>query len=585
MSEKKEIQELMQNNKTILLMGAPNVGKSVFFTHYTKVHVISSNYAGTTVSYMKGDFTLAGNNFTMIDVPGTYSLTSSNEAEELAILFLENNPDGILFVLNAADLEGSIKLFLEVKNYNKQIVCALNLCDVAKRQGKEIDVELLSKELDVPIISTVAVKQEGFKELDQTMESVFSKLDFKKETNIKKDLDIKELWKISKEITDKVVSYTGQKANFLDNFGQKLLKPWPGILYAILIIILSIGIVVGAGKALRAVLLLPLVNNIIVPFFETIFIDVLKVSGILGNVLIGEYGIFRIGFEWIIALILPYVLLFQLVFAFLEDSGLLPRIAILFDNLMSKIGVQGGSLINIMLAFGCAVPAIIGTRTAPTKKERLVVSTLICFTIPCISQSGALISLLGDYSIFLILLLMFANFVLFVLSAKLLSKFISGEIKPMVIEIPNLLIPEKKSFFLKFKARMKSFLIEAEGPMLLAVVLASILTEAGLLDGFSKMVEPIVSGWLGLPSEASLALILGVIRREMSVAPLLAMNLTALQMFTGAIVSLLYLPCLSVIGVLTKEFDLKTSILIFFGTIFNAIFVGGLINQVVSLFI
>jgi ferrous iron transport protein B len=575
MSEKKEIQELMQNNKTILLMGAPNVGKSVFFTHYTKVHVISSNYAGTTVSYMKGDFTLAGNNFTMIDVPGTYSLTSSNEAEELAILFLENNPDGILFVLNAADLEGSIKLFLEVKNYNKQIVCALNLCDVAKRQGKEIDVELLSKELDVPIISTVAVKQEGFKELDQTMESVFSKL----------DLDIKELWKISKEITDKVVSYTGQKANFLDNFGQKLLKPWPGILYAILIIILSIGIVVGAGKALRAVLLLPLVNNIIVPFFETIFIDVLKVSGILGNVLIGEYGIFRIGFEWIIALILPYVLLFQLVFAFLEDSGLLPRIAILFDNLMSKIGVQGGSLINIMLAFGCAVPAIIGTRTAPTKKERLVVSTLICFTIPCISQSGALISLLGDYSIFLILLLMFANFVLFVLSAKLLSKFISGEIKPMVIEIPNLLIPEKKSFFLKFKARMKSFLIEAEGPMLLAVVLASILTEAGLLDGFSKMVEPIVSGWLGLPSEASLALILGVIRREMSVAPLLAMNLTALQMFTGAIVSLLYLPCLSVIGVLTKEFDLKTSILIFFGTIFNAIFVGGLINQVVSLFI
>ena len=199
----------------------------------------------------------------------------------------------------------------------------------------------------------------------------------------------------------------------------------------------------------------------------------------------------------------------------LEDSGLLPRIAVLFDNLMSKIGVQGGSLINIMLGFGCAVPAIIGTRTS-TKKERLVVSTLICFTVPCISQSGALISLLGDYSVVLILLLILANFILFIISAKLLSKFISGEIKPMVIEIPNLLIPEKKSFFLKFKARMKSFLIEAEGPMLLAVVLASILTEAGLLDGFSKVVEPIVSGWLGLPPEASLTLILGVIRREMA---------------------------------------------------------------------
>ncbi len=392
------------------------------------------------------------------------------------------------------------------------------------------------------------------------------------------------LWKISKEITDKVVSYTSQEANFLDKFGQQLLKPWPGVLYSILVIILSIAIVIGAGKALRAVLLLPLVNNIIVPFFEKIFVDILNVSGMWGNVLIGEYGIFRIGFEWIIALILPYVLLFQLVFAFLEDSGLLPRIAVLFDNLMSKIGVQGGSLINIMLGFGCAVPAIIGTRTSPTKKERLVVSTLICFTVPCISQSGALISLLGDYSVVLILLLILANFILFIISAKLLSKFISGEIKPMVIEIPNLLIPEKKSFFLKFKARMKSFLIEAEGPMLLAVVLASILTEAGLLDGFSKVVEPIVSGWLGLPPEASLALILGVIRREMSVAPLIAMNLTPLQMFVGAIVSLLYLPCLSVVGVLTKEFDLKTSALIFVGTIFNAIFVGGLINQVFSIF-
>lgn len=584
MSENKEIQDLMKNNRTILLMGAPNVGKSVFFTHYTKVHVISSNYAGTTVSYMKGDFTLAGNNFTMIDVPGTYSLTSSNEAEELAILFLKNNPDGILFVLNAADLEGSIKLFLEVKRYNKPIICALNLSDVAKRQGKKIDVELLSKELNAPIISTVAVKQEGFEELDSKMEEVFSKVDSIEQKPIGDPIDTKALWKISKDITDKVVSYTSQEANFLDKFGQQLLKPWPGVLYSILVILLSIAIVIGAGKALRAVLLLPLVNNIIVPFFEKIFVDILNVSGMWGNVLIGEYGIFRIGFEWIIALILPYVLLFQLVFAFLEDSGLLPRIAVLFDNLMSKIGVQGGSLINIMLGFGCAVPAIIGTRTSPTKKERLVVSTLICFTVPCISQSGALISLLGDYSVVLILLLILANFILFIISAKLLSKFISGEIKPMVIEIPNLLIPEKKSFFLKFKARMKSFLIEAEGPMLLAVVLASILTEAGLLDGFSKVVEPIVSGWLGLPPEASLALILGVIRREMSVAPLIAMNLTPLQMFVGAIVSLLYLPCLSVVGVLTKEFDLKTSALIFVGTIFNAIFVGGLINQVFSIF-
>lgn len=585
-----KVRELMKNHKTILLMGAPNVGKSVFFTHYTKVHVISSNYAGTTVSYMKGDFKLAGEPYTMVDVPGTYSLRSSNEAEELAIQFLEQDPDGILFILNAADLEGSIKLFMEIRRYNKPIVCALNLVDVASRQGKEIDVELLAKELGVPVLSTVAVKGKGFAELEKSMEEVFLKADSTDtsgESSFGFELvpsETKALWKRAKDICDKVVRYSSKQANILDKFGQQLLKPWPGVLYAILIILLSIGIVIGVGKALRAVFLLPLVNDVIVPFFERLFIDLFKLSGVPAGVLIGEYGIFRIGFEWIIALILPYVLLFQLVFAFLEDSGLLPRIAVLFDNLMSKIGVQGGSLINVMLGFGCAVPAIIGTRTASTKKERLVVSTLICFTIPCISQSGALITLLGDYSFALILLLILATFLLFILAAKILSKVVPGTIKPMVLEIPNLLIPEKRSFWLKFKARMKSFLIEAEGPMLLAVVLAALLTEAGLLDGFSKAVEPIVSGWLGLPAEASLALILGVIRREMSVAPLLAMNLTPLQMFVGAMVSLLYLPCLSVVGVLTKEFDLKTSVLIFIGTILNAVVIGGLINQLAHLF-
>ncbi len=579
------IQEIMENNKTILLMGSPNVGKSVFFTHFTKVHVISSNYAGTTVSYMQGDFKLAGEDFTMIDVPGTYSLRSTNKAEELAVQFLELNPNGILFVLNAADLEGSIKLFLEVKRYNTPIVCAVNLSDVASRQGKIIDIDELSLELGVPVVSTIAVKTTGFDELEKLMENVFVKsvATEKAEKHPEDAMSTREIWNRSREIVDKVVSYNSQKTNFVDRFGEQLLQPWPGVLYAFIIILLSIAVVIGTGETLIEYLLLPLVEDIIVPFFEWLFIEQLNISGILGGVLIGEFGIFRIGFEWIIALILPYVLIFQLVFAFLEDSGLLPRIAVLFDNIMSKLGVQGGSLISIMLGFGCAVPAIIGTRTAPTKKERVVVSALICFTVPCISQTGALISLLGNYSFWLLLLLILTNVLMFLIIGKILSRIVPGTVKPMIMEIPNLLIPEKKSFWLKFKARMKSFLVEAEGPMLVAVVLAALLTEAGILDAFSKIVQPVVSGWLGLPPEASLSLILGIIRREMSVAPLLAMNLTPLQMFVGAIVSLLYLPCLSVVAVLTKEFDLKTSGMIFFGTVFNAILVGGLINQAAHL--
>ena len=129
---------------------------------------------------------------------------------------------------------------------------------------------------------------------------------------------------------------------------------------------------------------------------------------------------------------------------------------------------------------------------------------------------------------------------------------------------------------------MKSFLVEAEGPMLIAVFAAALLAETGLLTGISDFLKPLVSGWLGLPEEAAISLILGIIRREMSVAPLLSMNLTALQMYVGAVVSLLYIPCLSVFAILVKEFNLKVAAAITVGTIVTALFVGGLLNHAIS---
>ena len=148
-----------------------------------------------------------------------------------------------------------------------------------------------------------------------------------------------------------------------------------------------------------------------------------------------------------------------------------------------------------------------------------------------------------------------------------------------------MLPPERSSFTRKFLVRVKQFILEAEGPMLIAVVFAALVTETGFMEKVSVLVEPIVSGWLGLPKEASLSLLLGVIRREMSVAPLLALNLSPLQMFVGAVVSLLYIPCLSVMGIIAEEFNARTAIGIFVLTTVNAILVGGLINHMVRLVI
>ena len=146
--------------------------------------------------------------------------------------------------------------------------------------------------------------------------------------------------------------------------------------------------------------------------------------------------------------------------------------------------------------------------------------------------------------------------------------------------MPNLLIPEKKAYWTKLKVRIKEFLLEAEGPMLIAIVIAAIFKETGMLDGFARLLEPIMSGWLGMPKEAVIVLILGIVRREMAVAPLLAMNLTPLQMFTGAVVGMLYLPCLSVFAILAKEFNAKVALGITLTTTATALFVGGLVNQI-----
>ena len=264
-----------------------------------------------------------------------------------------------------------------------------------------------------------------------------------------------EYWERARQIVRKVVSRTDAQPNFLDRLGDALLRPWPGLPLALLILLVSLGIVVGGGKALRAVLLLPLVNQGIVPFFERV-ITPLNLPPVLHNILIGNYGVLRISFEWILALVMPYVLLFQVQFALLEDSGVLPRIAVMFDSLMRKLGVQGGSLIHIFLGFGCAVPAIIGTRTATTHKERLMVTAMVCFAIPCISQTGAL-DLLVVRLFGLALACDCTDWGGDLCNRSSRSRqFLKGNVDPLILGVPNLLIPEPRAYFKKLWVGLNS---------------------------------------------------------------------------------------------------------------------------------
>lgn len=568
----------------VLLIGNPNVGKSVIFSALTGIHVMSSNYAGTTVSYTKGTFTLEEKEFQLIDVPGTYSLTATSEAEEVAVNFLNSGAKAVICVLDATNLSRNLNLALEVKNFGVPVVFCLNLMDIAERKGISIDRKGLETALGSAVIETIAVKGTGFQELKASLTTLMEQNGVEPVAPTKQTPPTQqELWEKSATIAKNNTKHAQSNPSKMDKLGENMVKPFPGVPLALLIMVLSLGLIVGGGKALRIVLFLPLVNGLIVPFFQNL-VGGMGLPTLLNNILIGEYGILVIGFEWPISLILPYVTLFYIVFTFWEDCGVLPRMAVLFDGLMSKMGVQGGSLIALVMGYGCAVPAIIGTRTATTRKERIIITTMVCFAVPCISQSAALLSLLSSHSMGMVMGIFALSFLVIFAVGLVTGKMLKGSIDPIMLEIPNLLMPEKKAYGKKLLVRLKGFLIEAEGPMMIAIVLAAVLKESGMLDSLAIIFEPVLSGLLGLPKEAVIFLLLGVIRREMAVAPLLEMDLSTLQLFVGATVALLYLPCLSVFGVIAKEFNAKVAVAIGVSTFTTAILLGGFINLIGGFF-
>ncbi|MCL1993438.1 MAG: ferrous iron transporter B [Spirochaetes bacterium] len=601
-------QVLKKPNK-ILLMGNPNVGKSVFFTELTGIHAMSSNYAGTTVSFMEGRLALGETEYTLIDVPGTYSLSATSEAEAVAARFMESGAKAVICVLDASNLERNLLLALEMRPYNVPTVYALNLIDVAERQGINVNAKVLAQELGGPVVETVAVKSKGFAELADKLKALLDggeggsggvpvgvpggvptgkstcascgKCHYCRHSEQNGNYD---LWATAREIARRSSAKNTVAESFADRLGEYMIRPFPGIPIAALAMALTIGVVMGGGRALRAFLLLPLVNDLIVPFFRGIFGGFLP-EGVFLNILVGEFGIFVISFEWILALIFPYVLMFYVAFTYLEDTGYLPRISVLFDSIMRKLGVQGGSLLHMVMGYGCAVPAIIGSRAATSRKERIVITAAICFAVPCISQTGALIALLSGFGWWMMPSMILFSLLLFVSVTLVAGKVAKGTVEPLLLEVPKLLIPTSRAYGRKLAARMKHFLKDAEVPMMAAIVIAALLAESGLLAMIALYAQPLVSGWLGMPAEAVTALILGIVRREMSVAPLLALDLTSLQAFVGGAVSLMYLPCLSVFAILAKEFNIRIALTITLSTIALAFTAGGLINHAVRLFL
>ena len=597
----------MKTNLTVLLMGPPNVGKSVIFNRLTGMNVSCANYAGTTVEFSAGPARLNSSaEIYLIDVPGTYSLEATNDAEKVAVQMLagsytsgkgeghcsenprcsiqktlDQGPAAVLCVLDAGNLESSLYLLLQVLEYNLPVIAALNRVDLAGEKGDSIDHKYLSRELGVPIIPTVAVAGEGFAEIKSSIASTLEKGNIGIARSRPKPL-AGSTWSRAEELTKRskrsVPGSISARANRRHSLGNLMLRPWPGLPLAALTLVIVLAIIVGLGMGLRQGLLLPLFRGLIIP--QVIWaVERIIPSGMVQNVLIGEYGFLVKGLEWPFTLVMPYVLSFYFALSLLEDSGYLPRLGGLLDGLLNRAGMRGSSIIPLMLGYGCGIPAIMATRALESRKERLMISAMVCLAIPCISQSGAFIALLSEKSIALVPALFLLSFLVMGSAGLILDRLIKGDRPPIVMEIPELLVPRFDIIGKKIWTRIKLYVTDGALPMVGAVAIAAILFESGGMLYLGNVLRPLVTGWLGLPQEAAVPLVLGIMRREMTVLPLLEMDLTSLQLLVGATVGLFYVPCIAIIATMAREFNLYVAlgILLFTSTI--AFLAGGILYR------
>lgn len=580
-------------------MGPPNVGKSVIFNQLTGLNVSCANYAGTTVEFVAGKTKIRQREMLLVDVPGTYTLSATNQAEQVAVDMLmgkpkssskttcahcredtdvcaddlSSKPAAVVCVVDANNLESSLYLLFQVLEFNLPTVVALNRIDLARDKNLDIDIARLSSALNVPVVPMVAIEKKGFSDLTAALDSL---LENPVQPKISWETGKTDLWKMAEKFTKEVCSTSDSiPASRRRVWGERLIHPWPGLPLAILILIVSFALIVGIGMQLRQLVLLPLFRGLIIPQIVQL-VEALVSPGIIRNIMVGEYGFLVKGIEWPFTLVMPYVLSFYGVMAVLEDSGYLPRLGVLLDGLLNKIGLQGSSIIPLLLGYGCGIPGILATRALSSGKEKIMIATMICMAIPCISQTGAFIAMLSERSVTVVVAVFVVSFIALILSGLVMDKFMRGPRPLTIIEIPELLPPRVDVLSKKIWVRLKRYVTDGALPMVIAVGIASVLYETGIMAAVGNFLSPLVVHWLRLPEEASIPLVLGIMRRELAVLPLIEMDLTTLQLFVGAVVGLFYVPCIAIVATLAREFNVKTAFFMLLLTSTTAFLVGGI---------
>ncbi|RQW79373.1 MAG: ferrous iron transporter B [Methanothrix sp.] len=534
----------------ILLMGNPNVGKSVIFSRLTGIEVVSANYPGTTVEYTEGRMKLGERMVTLVDAPGVYSLDPTSQVEEVSRKMFSLGADVVVNVIDSTNLERNLNLTLQILEQGRPTVVALNLWDAAVHKGIQIDIIALERELGVPVVATVAVSGQGIHELVAAIGKARVPPPVHFET-------ADQRWARIGEIAARTQVVSHRHPTLLDKLEDISIRPITGIPLAVLILYLSFSLVIEIGELLQKKVTDPLFlaySQFITGLVES------HTSGLLRDILVGttpellkSFGILTTGLYIPLGVVLPFLIPFYLVLGILEDIGYLPRLSVILDALMHRIGLHGAAILPCVLGMGCSVPAVLSVRILESPKQRYLAATLMTMAIPCASQSAMIFGMLAPYGLKYIFMVYGSLFLTFVITGFFLHKIIGGESPEIFLEIPPYRMPNPGSLLKKTFIRVREFLKEAVPYIALGMVVMNIFYLSGLMHFIGQALRPVVSGLLGLPSDAATALIIGFLRKDIGIGMFAPLGMTPEQLVISSVVLAMYFPCVATFMVMLKE--------------------------------
>ena len=642
-------------SRPLILVGTPNVGKSALFGALTGRYATVSNYPGTTVETMRVEATFGGHAWDVIDTPGTDSLLPAADDARVTRDILLGTPGAtVLLVSDAKNLRRGLLLLAQLAEAEVPVVLALNMSDEAAARGIHIDAQALSQALQIPVIETVATRKQGIGRLAEALaHAAVPRLRTEYGEVLERAIEeARLLLPPGRGLSPRAlgVLLAAGDPTLLDSLrgwlsagtldllaaqAQRLERRYPHARR----IVISRRRLAALDPLLRLaersdrpgarrgrlekwtthpVLGIPLLALVLfgayqfvgvlgakvaVDFLEgavfrerlvPLLASVLPWDGVR-EILVGRYGLVSMGLAYGLAIVLPIVSTFFIAFSILEDSGYLPRLAVMLNRVFKAMGLNGKAVLPMILGLGCDTMATVTTRILETRKERILVTLLLALAVPCSAQLAVILAMLGAVSpgaaawfvVTLTLVLLAVGWIA--------AKVIPGETSDFVLELPPLRAPAAGNVLVKTVARVEWYLREALPLFVLGTAILQVLDWTGALGAVERAARPLVVGLLDLPQEAAGAFLLGFLRRDYAAAglfshyqPYLQAGTLTRSMEIEIVVALvtvtLFIPCIANFIVLLKERGLRTGLAIAGFVVPFAFGAGALVNLLMRRF-